>query len=139
LSQESPLNVLGLTGGTVIPDDQPYAKIKLVSLAGGMDKCVIKHRMLTKKLFDVKTLRDDDENRAKMFATDPTSAGTTGVSDFEPTTNQWIWYIAFIPVMPILPSESQIVTSIANIQVKVTYFCELESRNNIPYLTTTVP
>jgi len=45
------INWRNLLTGSVLPDDQPYAKIKFISAQGGMDKAVIRHKMLTKQSF----------------------------------------------------------------------------------------
>lgn len=122
----TPINIYNLLTSTSLPDDQPHVKVKTVSAAGGMDKVVVRHKILTKQLYDVKVLRDDDANKASMYPAGIT-AGTFG--GFEPTANQWVWYIAYIP------SAGQAATSnnnsIGAIQVKVKYLCELTDRVNI--------
>lgn len=113
-----------------LPDDQPYARIKLVSSAGGVDKVKIKHKMLTKKLFDKKILRDDylsfgnlqDSNNVSPYAPD------------EPGVNQWSWFIAFIPVTPI-PYVTSSPSKVCSIQVKINYFTEMTDRTNPRYTT----
>jgi len=89
LAANNSVNWTKLTSFQSLPDDQPYARIKFVSSTQGMDRTVIKHSMLTKKLFDVKTLRDDENNQGSMVT-------STAVGQ-DPSINQWAWFIAFIP------------------------------------------
>jgi len=114
-----------LVSFSTLPDEQPYKKIKYVSASGGMDKVIIKHKMLTKKLLDIKTLKDDSQNEAII-----NSNGSFVYTD--PTINQWGWYIAFVPTQAITVTDSGDPTaSLASIQVKITYFCEFNERINI--------
>jgi hypothetical protein len=121
-------NWTSLLNGTSLPDDQPHAKIKLVSSAGGMDRIKIKHKMLTRNLYNVKILADDNAN---YFINRTTFAPGT-FAGIEPTINQWAWYIAFIPVVPVAASGSP--TDQVNIQIKITYFVEYTARNELNFL-----
>jgi len=117
-------DIATLLNFSALPDEQQYAKIKYVSSTGGMDRVKIKHKMLTKKLFDVKNLRDDAENKAN------TNTGS-GVPN-NPTVNNWVWYVAFIPTQALGPYSDTIppvdgVTA-CDVEIKITYFCELMDR-----------
>ncbi len=119
-------NMLRLVSFSAVPDEQAYCKIKLVSSAGGMDKVKIKHKMLTKKMFDIKNLRDDVGNKADLAI-----AGT--LPGFPPS-NQWSWLVGFLPATQIANSASTLVP-VLTVQVKVAYHCELLDRRELDFTT----
>lgn len=110
-----------------LPEDQPYARFKLVSAAGGMDKIIVRNKMLTKKLYDKKDLRDDDANFGR------TKDPSTGfVAD--PAANFWCWFIAFVPVNTVTQVESNH-DIVCSVQVKIKYFVEMTDRANPEFAT----
>lgn len=109
-----------------LPDDQPHAKIKLVSKTGGMDRVVIKHKILTKQMYDIKDLKDDAQNKALLPYNFAIGAPTTSTQSIEPASNPIMWVVAFVPIEQINTTAD--ITNICNVQVKITYFCELMDR-----------
>lgn len=119
---------------TSLPDDQTYAKIKYVSQQGGVDKVRIKHTMLTKKLYNKKTLKDDGQVMITLNGDGPNITNYKD-ANYQGTQNaQWCWYIAFIPSTPIAADE--LARSGLTIQVKCTYFCEFADRKALEFVTT---
>lgn len=129
VSATYPPNWTNLINFSSLPDDQPYARIKFVSGSGGMDRVHIKHKMLTKKLCDVKDLRDDPESYARL----PVAVTGSNVN-CEPLSNQWCWFVAFIPASPALSGSANPPPVYGTIQVKMTYFLEMTERKNIQYV-----
>lgn len=120
------LNLRNLLNFSCLPDDQPYSKIKLCSTAGGMDRVRIKHRMTTRKLYDLKIITDDNGNSGEMVASNVAVAGQV-----DPAVNQWGWFIAYVPVTEqsvTAPSSAEL-----SIQVKITYHVELTDRKELSY------
>lgn len=124
------VNLESLLNFTVLPDDQPYAKIRMVSSSGGMDRIKMKHSMMTRKLYDVKKITDQTANGGVLVATEVVNT----VSGVDPTQNMWSWFIAYIPVNGIADSAGN-ASAVVTIQVKITYFCELVNRNQVAYAT----
>jgi len=128
-SYEGSQNLVNLLQFNALPEEQPYAKIKFVSSAGGMDRVKIKHKMTTKKLYDDKLITADNNNAGELKS----AVASGGAQYIDPSARQWGWFVGFIPSVPIASVESSTPTQIVTVQVKVTYFCELTDRVQIDY------
>jgi len=127
-------NIRQLLSFKAIPEEQPYARIKFVSKSGGMDKVTIKHKMLTKKLYNKADLRDDEEAFIRLEGLGPNYDNESlQDSNYDASEiDKWVWYIAFIPVGTDKTTDD---TIHCNVQVKITYFCEFADRKTLEYAT----
>lgn len=116
---DEPVEVNEITFTNVL--DQTYSRWKHISPMGGMDRCMIKNYMSTKKMFGHKIDESGADGASSTYKIE--HGYTDGVfSSFTEPNQPWNWIIG---IMPLNSSEA---VAEANAVAVITYYCRFEER-----------
>lgn len=118
-SADEPIDTVNLTFTNIL--DQTYARWKHISPMGGMDRCMIKHYMSSKKMFGHKIDESGADGDSSTYKIEHQYTSGT-FSSFSEPNQPWNWIIGLMP----LNSSAEIAE--ANVVAVVTYYCRFEGR-----------